>query len=92
MIIEPFSRRLLHRAQDLAVVGVEDARVGHEQLEAGDALVGDELVHRLERVVVDAAEDHVERVVDVAVALGLAVPGGQARPARPRRCAAPRSR
>ena len=28
----------LHGAQDLAVVAVEDARVGHEQLEAGDAL------------------------------------------------------
>ena len=30
---------LLHGPQDLAVVGVEDAGVGHEQLEAGDALV-----------------------------------------------------
>ncbi|GFJ84542.1 hypothetical protein Phou_087220 [Phytohabitans houttuyneae] len=67
---------LLHGAQDLAVVGVEDARVRHEKLEARDPLA-DELVHRLERVVVDAAEDHVERVVDVAVAVGLGVPGGE---------------
>ena len=83
---------LLHRPQDLAVVAVEDARVGHEQLEAGDALVGDELVHRLERVVVDAAEDHVEGVVDVAVALRPSRATRRARPARPRRCAGWRSR
>ena len=38
----PFAGRL-HGPQDLAVVAVEDARVGHEQLEAGDALVLDEL-------------------------------------------------
>ncbi|CAM5740113.1 putative protein OS=Streptomyces microflavus OX=1919 GN=Smic_68930 PE=4 SV=1 [Streptomyces microflavus] len=38
---------LLHGPQDLAVVGVEDARVGHEQLEGGDAF-GDEAVHLLE--------------------------------------------
>ena len=30
---------VLHGPQDLPVVGVEDARVRHEQLEAGDALV-----------------------------------------------------
>jgi hypothetical protein len=65
---------LLHRAQDLAVVAVEDPGVGHEHLEAGHALV-DELVHLLERRVVDVGEDHVERVVDRAVALGLGVPG-----------------
>ena len=69
--------RLLHRLEDLRVVGVEDARVGHEQLEAGDALV-DQRVHRLERVLVDAADDLVEAVVDRAVARGLLVPGGQA--------------
>ena len=63
----------LHGAQDLAVVAVEHARVGHEQLEARDALVH-QLVHRLERVVVDPADDLVERVVDGALALGLRVP------------------
>jgi hypothetical protein len=67
----------LHGPQDLAVVGVEDARVGHEQLEAGDPLVVDEVVHGLQRVVVDVAEDHVEAVVDGAVAVGLGVPGRQ---------------
>ena len=40
MIMAPLSRRLLHRPQDLAVVAVEHPRVRHEQLEAGDALVG----------------------------------------------------
>ena len=68
--------RRLHGPQDLAVVGVEDAGVGHEQLEAGDP-VGDQLVHRLERVVVDAADDLVEPVVDRTVAGGLLVPRGE---------------
>ncbi len=73
---QPGLGRLLHGAQDLGVVGVEDAGVRHEQLEAGDALV-DQGVHRLERELVDAADDLVEAVVDGAVALGLGVPGGQ---------------
>ena len=77
MISSPVSAAFCIALQDLRVVGVEDARVGHEQLEAGDALV-DQLVHRLERVVVDAADDLVEAVVDRAVAGGLGVPGGQA--------------
>ena len=68
--------RRLHGPQDLAVVRVEDARVGHEQLEAGDAL-GDELVHRLQRVVVDPADDLVEPVVDRALTVGLVVPRGE---------------
>jgi hypothetical protein len=70
-------RGRLHRADDLPVVAVEHAGVGHEQLEARDPLV-DQLVHRLERVVVHAADDLVEPVVDRAVAVGLGVPGGQA--------------
>ncbi len=37
-------RGLLHRPEDRAVVAVEDARVGREQLEVGDAL-GDQAVH-----------------------------------------------
>ena len=66
--------RPLHGPQDLAVVAVEDAGVGHEELEAGDALVVHQVVHGLERVVVDAADDLVEAVVDGAVAVGLLVP------------------
>jgi hypothetical protein len=79
MIMAPQSAACLHGPQDLPVVAVEDARVGHEQLEARDALVLDEVRHRLQRLVVDAADDLVEAVVDGAVALGLAVPLGEAR-------------
>ena len=39
MIVAPLFDGALHGPQDLGVVAVEDARVGHEQLEAGDALV-----------------------------------------------------
>ncbi len=67
----------LHGPEDLGVVAVEDARVGHEQLEAGDSL-GDEAVHLLEGSVVDVAQDHVEGVVDGALALGLGEPGVEA--------------
>ena len=73
----PALGRGLHRPQDLPVVAVEDARVGHEQLEAADALVLGEVLHRLQRLVVDAADDLVERVVDGALPVGLAVPFGQ---------------
>jgi hypothetical protein len=68
--------RDLHGLQDLRVIRIEDAGVGHEELEARDALVG-ERAHRRQRVVVDAADDLVEAVVDRAVAAGLLVPGGQ---------------
>ncbi len=63
----------LHRPEDRAVVAVEDARVGGEQLEVRHAL-GDEAVHLGQRVVVDVAHDHVEAVVGDGVALGLGVP------------------
>lgn len=65
---------LLHGSQDLAVVAVEDSRIRHEQLEGRHAF-GDEAVHLLERGRVDVREDHVEGVVDGAVAVGLGVPG-----------------
>ena len=67
----------LHGLQDLAVVAVEDARVGHEQLEAGDALVLGEVLHGLQRFVVDTADDLAERVVDCAVGCCLVVPLGE---------------
>ncbi len=73
--------RLLHRPEDLAVVRVEDAGVGHEQLEAGDPLVDDRL-HLLEGRVVDVADDHVEAVVDGAVARGFLHPVLEAAPNR----------
>ena len=70
-------RGRLHRAKDLSVVGVEDPRVGHEELEARDAFVVREIGHRLQGRVVDAADDLVEAVVDRAVAVGLLVPRGE---------------
>lgn len=67
----------LHGAQDLSVVGVEDAGVRHELLEGGHPLLHQQ-VHLLERLLVHVGDDHVEAVVDGAVALGLGVPGVQA--------------
>ena len=55
------------------VVEHEDAGVGHEQLEGRNALF-DQCVHLLENRVVDLANDHVEAVVDMSLALGLGVP------------------
>ena len=62
-----------HGPQDLAVGGVEHARVGHEHLEAVHARA-DAGLHLLERGVVDVGDDHVEAVVDRAVAVRLRVP------------------
>ena len=73
---QPQVGRLLHGPQDLRVVRVEDPRVGHEQLVAGHPL-GDEALHRLEGVLVDAADDLVEPVVDRAVPGRLVVPGAE---------------
>ena len=84
-------RGLLQRPEDRPVVAVEDARVGREQLEVGDAL-GDEPVHLGQRVVVDVAHDHVEAVVDDGVALGLGVPGVETLAQATRRATGPRSR
>ena len=70
-------RGLLHRPEDRAVVAVEDARVGREELEVGHALV-DQPVHLGEGRVVHVRHDHVEAVVDDGVALGLGVPRVQA--------------
>ena len=64
---------LLHRLEDLAVGGVEDARIGHEHLEARHPF-RDRGVHLLERLLVHVSDDQVEAVVDGAVALGLAHP------------------
>ena len=62
-----------HGAQDLPVGRVEHARVGHEHLEAGHARP-DAGLHLLQRGVVDVGDDHVEAVVDGAVAVRLLVP------------------
>ena len=67
MIVAPLPRRLLHRRAGSRRRRVEHARVGHEHLEAGHPGV-DAGLHLLERVVVDVGEDHVEAVVDRAVA------------------------
>ncbi|MDF2575899.1 MAG: hypothetical protein K0S05_2811 [Agromyces sp.] len=74
---QPRVARHLHGLQDLSVIRVEDPRVRHEHLEARDALVG-QLPHRLERRVVDVADDLVEPVIDGAVAVGLLVPRREA--------------
>ena len=65
--------RLLHGPQYLAVVAIEDAWVGHEQLETGDALVY-QRIHLLESRFVYAAHDHVEGVVHGAFTLRFGVP------------------
>ncbi len=70
----PVGPGLLHGPEDLAVGRVEDAGVGHEQLEARHPLV-DEHVHLLARLFVDVRHDHVEAVVDGAVALRFGQPG-----------------
>ena len=70
---QPRVRGHLHRAEDLRVVGVEDARVRHEHLEARDALV-DEAGQGREGVGIHASDDLVEAVVDRAVARGELVP------------------
>jgi len=70
--------RRLHRAQNLTVIAIEDARIRHEQLKARDAFMVDEVGHVFQRLVVDAADDLVERVVNSAVAARLAMPFGQA--------------
>ncbi len=67
----------LHRPQDLSIVAVEHARIGHEQLEAGDTLVVDEVGHRFQRFLIDTTDDLVEAVVDGTVAVCLAVPLGE---------------
>ncbi|CAM5565860.1 hypothetical protein SFUMM280S_00127 [Streptomyces fumanus] len=67
----------LHGAQDLTVVAVEHPGVGHELLEGGDPLLHQQ-VHLLQRLLAHIGDDHVEAVVDGAVALGLGVPGVQA--------------
>ena len=73
MISAPLLGGLLHGPDDLAVGRVEHAGVGHEHLEAGHARV-DAGVHLLQRGVVDVRHDHVEAVVDRAVAVRLGVP------------------
>ena len=65
----------LHRAQDLAVVAVEHTGIGHEQLEARDAF-GHELVHRLERLVVDTTDDLVVAEKLLAVGCEVLMPWG----------------
>ena len=68
----------LHGAKDLTIVAVEHARVGHEQLEAGDTLVLGEIAHCLQRFVIDAANDLMKRIVDRALTSGFFVPRAKA--------------
>ena len=57
----------------LRIVEHEDAGVGHEQLERGDALA-DERVHLAFHLIVQLGDDHVEAVVDHGLAFGLLRP------------------
>ena len=70
---QPRVRGDLHRAEDLRVVGVEHAGVGHEHLEARDALV-DEARQSGEGVGIHPSDDLVEAVIDRAVARRELVP------------------
>jgi hypothetical protein len=74
--------RLLHRPEDRPVVGEEDARVGGEELEVGDALCH-QLVHLCQGGVGDVRHDHVEAVVGAGVALRLGHPRVQPSMQRP---------
>ena len=53
---------LAHGTEDRCVVQHEHAGVGHEELERRDALP-DQLIHLLQDLVVDLADDHMEAVV-----------------------------
>ncbi len=64
---------LLHGFKDFPVGRVEDPGVSHEELEARHPLA-DELVHFLARLLVNVRNDHVEPVVDRAVAFGFLMP------------------
>ena len=65
---------LAHGAEQRAVVDVEQARVGHEHLVGGHALVG-QPPHLPQPVVLHVGDDHVEAVVDARLAGRLLVPG-----------------
>jgi hypothetical protein len=70
-----------HGAEDRLVVEEEHARVGHEHLEAGDALL-DHGAHLVEDGRRHVGRDHVERVVDQRAPFGLGVPGVERLPER----------
>ena len=65
MMRAPLPVAAVHGVEDVLVGGVEDAGIGHEELEARDAL-SDELVHLLQRSLGDIRDDGVEGVVDGA--------------------------
>jgi hypothetical protein len=74
--------RPLQRAEDRLVVHHEDARIGHEQLEAGDPLVAHHPIHLAEPGVLELGQDHVEAVVDHCPAIGPLPPVVQRMPHR----------
>ncbi len=61
----------LHGTQDLTVIGVVGARVGHEQFDRRDALAFDQGRNGGQRFVVDAADRLMKGVIDDALALCL---------------------
>ena len=66
--------RLLHGAKNRGVVHHQRARIGHEQLEARNA-VADQAAHLFKLRVAEVGDDAVKGVIDGRLAVGLAHPG-----------------
>jgi hypothetical protein len=62
-----------HGLEQCAVIKHEDARIGHEQFEAGDAFAPNEGLHVGQRLVVDVEHDHMGTDID-AGAGGASMP------------------
>ena len=65
---------LRERFEDGGVIHHQDARIGHEQLEAGHAFAH-HVVHVFEAGFAQIGDDHVQAVVDGGAAFGLLPPG-----------------
>ena len=68
----------LHRSQDLRVIAVKHAWIGHEQLETGDTFMVDQIGHVLQCLLVNPAKNLMKGIIHGTVAAGLAMPLGQA--------------
>ena len=66
-------RRLAHRFEDCGVVHHQYAGIGHEELEAGNALAH-HVIHVFKARVRQVGDDHVQAIVDAGFAFGLLPP------------------